>query len=453
MKPSFKTFALVALCSFATISCNTDNQKQVGNDEANNCFSIIAGRLATEDGSVLFGHNEDDGGVQMLNMNISEKGIWAEFPGTSVADSYMNSYGVCIASDGCQTKEDIMDTTGKGIVYELRQRVWLEATSARHAVHIIAREVETHGYRASGRTYAIADPNEGWLVSVVKGRHWVAQRVPDDMVASIPNYHLIGEVNLDDTANFLGSADLVEYAVKRGWYNPQTDGAFSFRKAYAMPSTLSSEHNVPRHKAVLEALGYEYDVNNVPFAVKPAKKLSVADMRSLLGSHSAPHADGTHPRCVCAHDTDLSAIFQLRNWLPLETGCILWACPGKVCAEVHIPWYLGMTESPKGFQRFSSVNEAIEKHFSDGNEPVNGVSLRERYPDGIYWNYVDRWEKLNSDYSNLIVERSKEVERLQMKVFENQAKFEKKLFKADAGKASKIMNEYTASLVQESIKK
>mgnify|MGYP006299039759 CR=1 FL=1 len=33
-----------------------------------NCFSIIAGKECTIDGSILFGHNEDDSGDQIVNM-------------------------------------------------------------------------------------------------------------------------------------------------------------------------------------------------------------------------------------------------------------------------------------------------------------------------------------------------------------------------------------------------
>ncbi len=53
------------------------------------------------------------------------------------------------------------------------------------------------------------------MLAVVKGKHWVAQRVPDDHIAIIPNYYTITTVNLTDTMNFYGSDDLVEYAIKK----------------------------------------------------------------------------------------------------------------------------------------------------------------------------------------------------------------------------------------------
>ena len=440
------------LAGLALLGLSAPQMKAQNDENADyNCFSIIAGKDATTDGSVLFAHNEDDGDNLLVSMNVTENGIWGELPGMSVSDCFINKYGVCIASDGCQSKEDRMDISDGGMVYELRFNVWAEATSARDALRIIGRDMEKLGYRASGRTYAVADRNEGWLVSVVKGRHWVAQRVPDDMVASIPNYYTITKVDLSDTVNFAGSPDLIEYAIERGWYNPETDGEFNFRKAYGKPEVLVSDHNVPRHTLVMGDLGTPYDTLNVPFAIKADRKLDVPAMRHLLSLHREAREDGSHPSGVCAFDTNLSAIFQLRPDMPIGIGCIMWACPGKVCAEVHVPWFLGMTQAPKGFQRFATMQEAIEKHFSDGTDKIDGKTLRERYPDAIYWKYCDRWQYLLSDYSNLIVDRSKDVAKLQAKIFRKQQRLEKRLLRMKPEKAAKLMNRYTAKMVAKTI--
>jgi dipeptidase len=112
--------------------------------------------------------------------------------------------------------------------------------------------VEERGYRGSGRTYVVADPYEGWVCALVKGRHWVAQRVPDNMVMTIPNYYSINEVDLADTANFMGSPDIISYAVERGWYNPETDGKFIFKKVYSRPDTYSYDRNYIRHMSAMK---------------------------------------------------------------------------------------------------------------------------------------------------------------------------------------------------------
>ena len=58
------------------------------------------------------------------------------------------------------------------------------------------------------------------------------------------------------------------------------------------------------------------------------------------------HVDPSHVPGVCTNVTIVSTIFQLRSWMPRETGCIMWMCPGRPCAEVYVPWYLGMTKAP-----------------------------------------------------------------------------------------------------------
>ena len=94
MKKIITTFA-VLLCCLGVAAAQDEN-----------CFSVIAGRAATVDGSVLMAHNEDDHGEQMLNIYVvpatdkSLRYIWCEFPGMEVSDVYMNQFGVSVASNG-----------------------------------------------------------------------------------------------------------------------------------------------------------------------------------------------------------------------------------------------------------------------------------------------------------------------------------------------------------------
>lgn len=350
------------------------------------CFGIIAGKNATVDGSVMMAHNEDDGGEQMLNIYSvpasaeNVKYLWFEFPGMTVADSYMNEFGVCIASDGCPSREDRKDLTGEGVLYEVRAAVAKKARTAREAVSIIGELVEKMGYSGSGRSYVIADPNEGWICSVVQGRHWVAQRVPDDMVMTIPNYYVIGEIDLSDTKNFAGSKDIVDYAISRGWYNPKTDGKFNFRLAYASEKSLKSDHNSGRHINAQNLLfGNAVMGDDVVFARKPIEKVTVEKLMEAL---SLP--------LICNNTTILSSVFHLRSFLPVATGCVMWNAMGHPDVELFEPWTIN-TPVPDNYHRFSSYKEAEEKHFSDSK------NKRENYPDEFYWEYVDNWQNKTKD--------------------------------------------------------
>jgi secernin len=68
----------------------------------------------------------------------------------------------------------------------------------------------------------IADSNEAWILETV-GKHWAAVQVKD--IGSISNSLSIG--NTWDQ----GSSDLIDYAVKCGWYNKK--GEFHFARCYS----------------------------------------------------------------------------------------------------------------------------------------------------------------------------------------------------------------------------
>lgn len=417
-----------------------------------NCFAVLAGKGATTDGSVLLAHNEDDSGEQMINIynvprnaiNSNNKYIWVEFPGMAVADAFLNEYGVAVASDGCNSREDREDYTDGGVLYEVRTLVAQKARSARHAAKLIGKLVEERGYIGSGRTYAVADCNEGWVVAVVRGRHWVAQRVPDNLVMTIPNYYCIGEIDLSDTLNFMGSPDIISYAVERGWYNPQTDGKFLFKRAYSHPNYYNYDRNYVRHISALNYLtGETYGTNpdEYPFAAQPNRKVGIGDMIQILTSHgdNVEHkikqkVEPKHPVCICTDVTVTSTIFQLRNWLPVEIGAVMWATAASPCANVYIPWYSGMTKSPDGFTRFADPKEAYEKHMSHSKEK------RKNHPDAIAWKFVDQWHWVLEDYNGRIEGVQKKNAPFQKSLFKGQDKFEKSLKKYWDPKTHKVLN-------------
>lgn len=412
------------------------------------CFGVIVGKDASVDGSVILGHNEDDKGEQMLNVYKSPQFLWAEFPGKEVADAFMNCHGVSIVSDKCRSREDREDYTDGGILYGIRLHAAQRAVSARDAVRIIGEDVERYGYAQSGRSYLVADTREGWVVSIAQGRHWVAQRVPDDKVMVIPNCYTISEVDLSDTLNFAGSADIVEYAQSRGWYDPARDGAFSFKKAYGLESNFHTVHNTGRHEAAVRHIRQDYgtfDEMTVPFAITPSHKFSIQDVMSILKDHADMDESGQHPTRICVSSTVVSTVFQLRDWLPLEIGCVMWMCPTKTCSQPYIPWYLGMTEVPARFHRFATAEEALEKHMSDSKE------LRKTYPDGLYWDYVSSWEALDADYAGQIGARTEMVDRYQKEILAGQERFEKKLLRSSSRKASMLMNRRVEKLVETKI--
>lgn len=335
------------------------------------CFGILAGRNATTDGYVYLGHNEDQFGQKMLNIYHVPANpdrcayLWFEFPGQAAGDSYANEFGVSLTSNQCRSREDKAQGS---LVYEIRTTAIQKAHSAREAVHIIGSLVSQFGYADSGRSYLVADQKEGWIVAVVKGHHWVAQRVPDDEIATIPNYYTIGEINLKDTLNYLGSKDIVSYARKRGWYKPGRDGAFNFRLAYADPKTLSSSYNLDRHALAQETFFGDFQPG--AFSRKPVRKFHRRDLSQLLTEAPIRH-DGTA----------LTTIFTMNPAFPPEKGTVVWVgFPGQDAAN-QSQWTVFM-RVPESCHRYPTADEALAKHFAETD------NFRERWPKHFYWHYL-----------------------------------------------------------------
>lgn len=419
---------LVLLCSLilgaAPIQANDTND--LGEDSA--CSSLAAGNLATVDGSVLFGHNEDDGAcptimhvVPRVSHESGEKIVmwdtggtidqvvgetyaylWSEMPGYRFSDSYLNEWGVSIASNSCSSSRETKpyDLTGGGIGYWLRRLPIERATTARQGVEIMGEFVEQLGYTDSGRTYTIADPKEVWLFSAVAGKHWVAERVPDDEVAFIPNYYTIRQVNLSDTANFLACPDLIEHAIAKGWYDPAS-GPFDFAKVYNTTSTQASLSNKLRHWGALRLLtGIEYpDMSDLPFSVKPNRLLSVEDITEVLRCHyegtvwqwnptlsSSPHSyrlpDGTSIRTICTGSTQESFVMQLRSYMPSSIGNVYWRAQCRPCESAFIPWYSGILKVAEPYT------------IGEPGVPDN--------PESAYWTFQKMCQLVDADYANRI---------------------------------------------------
>jgi len=420
-----------------------------------NCYSILAGKEATTDGSVFLAHNEDDWGDRVVNffkvparshsatdsVTLHRGGkleqpshthayLWLEMPGLEFSDSYINEYGVSIVSDACSSKEDQPEITGGGIGYQLRRLMAERAKTAREAVQIGGALVDRFGYISSGRTYCIAGPNETWMLSVVKGKHWIARRIPDNQVAIIPNYYTIDQVHLKDTVNFLGSPDLISYAQKRGWYDPEKDGEFNFRKVYGSEKSLENIRNKARHWVILNQLSEKsYAVEDVfPFSFVPKKKVDLPTLFQLLRNHyegtefditggktGNPHQQKT--MSVCSMTNQYGVVAQLRNYMPATVGNVLWIAPRRPCTEAFVPLYPAMDQVPEKWHA-TDWQTALQKHFDKVK------NYQKVYPNHPYWILNERIKKYDDDYYNLIGKRHKKTGSWERKLLRRQNRFE-----------------------------
>ena len=330
------------------------------------CYTIVAGKKASTDGSVLFAHNEDDGGIQLMNfwqvprqnfpagarLKLIRGGSvlqpsqtwafsWIEDVHEEFSDFYMNEWGVSIASNACGSKVKNFELTDGGIGYMLRRIVAQRAKTAREGVKIAGRLLDKFGYAVhagGGRTLVIADKNEAWLLDILPGKYWVAERVPDDAVVLQPNIYVIRDVDFNDTVNFIIFSNFrSRHFSERGYDTRQWRGQ----------QLLSGKTTTVK----------EAKLSGLPFAVKPAHKLTPADLMRVLRDHyqGTPYdmtlnkkvnPNNGSERTICTKSTQVSLVAQLRSGLPKEIGPLLWLNFGRPDVNTYVPFYPVATQIP-----------------------------------------------------------------------------------------------------------
>ncbi len=435
------------------------------------CYAVIVGREASADGSVLVGHNEQNGGRRILNFrriprrSFSKDAVvqlrrggrleqvpetwsflWSENPGIEFSDAYVNEWGVAVASDSCRTREDDYDALvargeirDGGIGYMLRRLVVERAKTARDGVRVAGALVERFGYAHSGRTYVIADAREAWLFAAVRGRRWVARRAPDDRVVILPNVHIIGEVDLSDTANFMAAPDLVDYAVKRGWYGPDRGEKFNFRKAYGVrPIDQPDLRRLRGRQLAMGCDAPEPSDEVLSFGVKPQSKMTVAAVLEIL-------RDTGGPVPLCTPVTQEGTVLQLRADMPAAIGCVYWRTTAAPYASLLTPWYLGVTSAPPDYSRPATLEQAVsvDHHF----EPPAGTFDIDLTL--AWWRFKRLQDVVCQDFGNRIADIRAAQAAFERELFESQPMVQRKaleLWQTDRDAARAHLTRYCAEV-------
>ena len=464
-----------------------------------NCFTVLVGKKASADGAVLFGHNEQNRGRRIINYRyiprmrykagdqvILKNGgtlpqveetyaiLWLQNPGVQFGDSYFNEWGVVVSSDACPTREDSNDElmkrgdiTDGGIGYMLRRLVAQRAKSAREGVKIAGELLNKFGYTSTGRSLVIADPNEAWVLAIARGKHWIAQRCPDDEVVLLPNIHIIGaEADINDTENVMASSGLVEYAAKRGWYDLSESKSFSFKKHFCPPpweGSFRDKYGVdPRQWYAQSMVKGEPiplgSVTELPFSVKPGKKMTIKDVAGILRSHlegtefdttvgyekGSPHKIESEAARICGPTTQEGAVYQLRSWMPLEIGCVAWRSLAAPCSSVLTPWYLGMDEMPAHYFKPGDIAEELDlkTHFDYPQERFDFD------PDFAFDVFNELENLVDIDYKEAIKIVRAEWDMFEDQQFAVQSALEEtaiKLYKKDKKLAKEFLADYSMS--------
>lgn len=376
------------------------------------CTSLIAGKNATTDGSVLVTYAADShtlygelyynpGGThepgEMRKIVEWDSGKYlGEIP--EVARTYtrignMNELGVTIAESTWGGRPELEDTTGimdyGSLIYVTLER----AANAREAIKIMTDLVAEYGYHSSGESFSIADPNEVWVMELIgkggkeKGAVWVARRVPDDCISGHANHPRIHKFPLNDKET-LYSPDVIEFARKQGYYKGKDDD-FSFSRAYGELDGIATRGCDGRvwsyfnryAKGMDKYLPWILDADGepMPLWVKPDEKLTVDGMRWMMrdhfedtpmdmtkdvgaGPYKVPYrwrpmtfkVDGKeylNERAIATQQTGFSFVSQMNDSHPDAMKGILWFGTDDANTCVYVPMYCCLTDVPYEFAK------------------------------------------------------------------------------------------------------
>jgi len=228
------------------------------------CTTLLAGREATRDGSVMAAFNSDGGTASWLvrrpravhadgdaipvyrdwrGGRRDVAGSIPQVPETAqvLATDYLpavNEHGVGIVLNACRGRFDLnRDPTSSLSHFQLLQIGLERARTAREAIRCMGVLVEEHGFLdagpfPTGKNVGIIDGREAWWMEIPGGHQWVAVRVPDDAVSGNANRFWLGELDPDDGENVMRSEGLVSCAAERGWHDPRAKRGFDFTSAY-----------------------------------------------------------------------------------------------------------------------------------------------------------------------------------------------------------------------------
>lgn len=400
---------------------------------AENCTSIMVGRLASTDGSVMTSHTCDGNYRTWLEIVPSKKhekdamhpvywgtlhteaawdmtkvilkGEIPEVPSTysflSTAYPCLNEKQLAIGESTIYGRKELINEEGLFLIEELEKIALERCTTARQAIALIGSLAEKYGYGDMAECITIADPKEVWQLEIAgsgSGKPsslWVARRIPDDHVGVTGNIPRISDVDFNNPDYFMTSEGLREKAKKLGYW----DGKEPFKfykvigtgKPYAIREFFVLSTLAP-------SLGLTMDMEELPFSVKPEKKLSVSDVMAYFrqtyegtpydmtqkllvrvtskDEAGVEHTDtvkspvvsnwmnadmrnlinelkpGTieRQRTIAIAGCSYSHVIQCRDWLPDEIGAVAWFAFDNPGQSPRIPIFSGTMTLPESFR-------------------------------------------------------------------------------------------------------
>lgn len=290
----------------------------------------------------------------------------------------------------------------------------------------------------AGEALTVSDATEVWMFHILPddtgaSAIWVAQRVPDEHVTVVANMFVIGEIDLKDKDNFIGSDNIFQVAERNNLWSHSEEQPFHFARVYGTNRHANSHACTRRVWRVLTlvapsllplfspytdgtaSFGFGLNYSSpYPFSVRPDALLTAQDVMAInsdqyegtpfdLSKHidAGPFGDTMRfpallktadpvngitkegfyagisgPRPISLWRTAYSTVTQSRRSLPAAIGAVTWIAQYAPHFSSFVPVYASAPSAP------SSLNTGTPyKLDKDSNWWIHCLT----------GNYLSRW--------------------------------------------------------------
>ncbi len=339
------------------------------------CTSIMVGKKATTDGSVITSHTCDSWYRTWVNMvpaesyerdtvmNIYDGRMHTEFvadqtnvkikgqiPQARKTYAFMDTSYPCInekqlgiGETTVSGRRDLENPKGMFMIEELQRVALQRCTTAREAIRLMGDLIKQYGYGDSGECLTIADPDEVWHFEVFGegkdkiGGVWAAVRIPDDHVGvSATREHFILNA-LAPSLKLDYEAEELPISVKPDKQVSVTDVMALLRETYE-GTPLDMTQN-------LKVTVKDRKTGKVDTIISPkANPWMRGDELNMLNGIKKGVVKSVRNIAVpqCAYST----VIQLRNWLPDAVGGVVWFSMDNPGQSPRVPVFCGITDFP-----------------------------------------------------------------------------------------------------------
>lgn len=355
------------------------------------CTSILVGKEASLDGSIMIGRNEDSKASWPKKMVVhlrgelpnqftsKETGLTLSLPTPSAkytatpewTDQFglfeedgINEYHVAMSASESAYSNSLVLGYDPLVKHGLNEEAMVTVVlpfikSAREGVQRLGDLIAKFG---TGETNGVlfADNKEAWYFESGSGHYWVAQRIPDDAYAVVANQLAIQKIDFADHDNFMFHPGIQEF-VQQHHLNPDP-ADFNFRHIFGTADRTDAIYSTPRvwegHRLFNPHINQQEhpESQKLAFIMHPERRLSIFDVQNYLGSHfqGTPYdpmgpvnQPGQHRyRPISLAKTQESHILQLHR--PHDNP-IHWLAMGVTAESSFVPFFADITAVPDAY--------------------------------------------------------------------------------------------------------